>query len=110
MRRICTTLASDKATGSPTSPSVRMPAPIPTSILIRAISLVYAFFSRIATPLFAAIVCAVFMTDYVLFAQWHVVTYRVWHCLLFFFCLYCTERAGESRNGKWIVGLLVGFF
>ena len=57
---------------------------------LAAVALVYAFFARIATPLFAAIVCAVYMTDYILFAQWHVVTYRVWHCFLLFLCLYCT--------------------
>ena len=76
---------------------------------LAAVALVYAFFARIATPLFAAIVCAVYMTDYVLFAQWHVVTYRVWHCFLLFLCLYCTERAAEVRSGKWIFGLAAGF-
>lgn len=75
-----------------------------------AIMLIYAFFSRIATPFFAAIVCMVFMTDYVLFAQWHVVTYRVWYCFLLFFCLYCTERAAETQSGKWLAGLFGGFF
>jgi hypothetical protein len=50
------------------------------------------------------------MTDYVLFAQWHVVTYRVWYCFLLFFCLYCTERAIEQRSRKWLAGLFVGYF
>lgn len=77
---------------------------------LAAIAFVHAFFSRIATPFFAAIVCMVFMTDYVLFAQWHVVTYRVWYCFLLFFCLYCTERAAETQSGRWLAGLFGGFF
>ena len=35
--------------------------------------LAYRYFARIAEPAFAAIYCALLMTDYVLYAQWHVV-------------------------------------
>src|SRR4030095_12345844 len=53
---------------------------------LAAIGLIYAFFARITNPWFAFTVCAVFMTDYLLFAQWHVVTYRVWHSFFLFGC------------------------
>lgn len=72
---------------------------------LAAIGLVWLFFARVATPVFAALVCAVFMTDYVLFAQWHVVTYRVWHCFLLFFALYCTDRATEPDGKRWLLGI-----
>ena len=77
---------------------------------LMAIWLVWSFFARVATPLFATLVCVVFMTDYVLFAQWHVVTYRVWYCFLLFFALYCTERAAEPGGKRWLVGIGAAFW
>lgn len=66
-----------------------------------AIFFIYHFFSRLATPWFAATVSIVFMTDYVLFAQWHIVTYRVWSSFLLFACLLCTHHASEADNRRW---------
>jgi hypothetical protein len=77
---------------------------------LAAIGLVWLFFARVATPVFAALVCAVFMTDYILFAQWHVVTYRVWHCFLLFLALYSIERATEPQGKKWLFGVGAAFW
>ena len=46
---------------------------------LASVLLMFRFFSELATPRFGAIACIVFMTDYVLFSQWQMVTYRVWH-------------------------------
>jgi hypothetical protein len=74
-----------------------------------AIILMYLFFARIASPAFGALASVVFMTDYVLFAQWQVVTYRVWHCFLLFLCLYGVHRATEDSGRRWLVVTLVAF-
>lgn len=66
-----------------------------------AIWLIYALFARISTPWFAFTVSAVFMTDYVLFAQWHVVTYRVWHAFLLFGGLFAVYHAARSQGLRW---------
>src|SRR6266850_120012 len=61
-----------------------------------AILLLYGFFAKIAHPTFALLAAAVFMTDYLLFTQWHVVTYRVWYSFLLFCALYSIERAADG--------------
>ena len=42
----------------------------------------YFFFRRLAGRLFATIAILLLMTDYLMFAQWQVNTYRVWHGFL----------------------------
>lgn len=72
------------------------------TIGLGTIILMFLFFSRIATPAFAFLVCLVFMTDYLLFAQWQVVTYRVWYGFLLFLILWAIERALNSSTKKWL--------
>jgi hypothetical protein len=43
----------------------------------------------------------VLMTDYVPFTQWHLVTYRVWHCFFFFSTLLCVHGLGGPRKRTW---------
>jgi hypothetical protein len=74
-----------------------------------AIFLIFDFFSRRASPLFALVASIVFMTDYVLFAQWHVVTYRVWHAVFLFGSLLCIEAIGGRRRGLWTVVTIVTY-
>jgi hypothetical protein len=62
-----------------------------------AIFFAYHFFTRLAGPRFALIACLFLMTDYVLFAQWQVVTYRVWHSFFIFSSLLCAHEAGRRR-------------
>jgi hypothetical protein len=48
-------------------------------------------------------------SDYLLFAQWHVVTYRIWYGFLFFGTLFAISNAGPE-NGVWPYALLTGLF
>ena len=59
--------------------------------------LAYRYFARIGGPRCAAIYCALLMTDYVLYAQWHVVTLRVW-CGFFVFALFLALESAEGRH------------
>ena len=53
--------------------------------------LCFRFFSRIGGPVFALVVCSVLSTDYLLFMQWEVSTFRVWHGFFFFLSLVCVQ-------------------
>src|SRR5262249_9172871 len=71
------------------------------TIGVLGIFLIYEFFSRRATPLFGFVVALIFLTDYMLFAEWQVVTCRVWPGVLLFGALVCVERLGRSRRWGW---------
>jgi Fibronectin type III domain len=75
-----------------------------TTATIGLLSVIFAyhFLTRIGSPLFAFICCAIMMTDYVMIAQWHVVTYRVWHMFFFFSALLCIHYIGGTRRALWM--------
>lgn len=60
----------------------------------------YASIARIARPTIAFIFCLFLFSDYLLYAQWHVVTYRVWYGLLFFGTLFAISSAARN-HGIW---------
>jgi len=60
----------------------------------------YRFFSKNTNYKFAAIACLIFMTDYILFAQWQVVTYRIWHVFFVFASLNCVQEI-NGTNRLW---------
>jgi hypothetical protein len=71
----------------------------------------YAFFARVTTPLIAFVCCLFLFSDYLLYAQWHVVTYRVWYGFLFFGTLFAISHArSQSRLYQWPFVLLGGLF
>ncbi|GEO42982.1 hypothetical protein SAE02_71300 [Skermanella aerolata] len=70
----------------------------------------YAYFAKIVNPLFAFIFCTLLCTDYLLFAQWHVVTYRVWYGFLVFGIFLCLHEAEGPRAMFARVGLAVMFW
>lgn len=72
---------------------------------VAAIFMAYHFFSKIANPLFALICCLLLITDYVVVAQWQVVTYRVWHEFFVFSSMLCVHRMVEGR--RYWTGLTV---
>ena len=78
------------------------------ALLIGGVSLYlcYRFFSRMAGDLFAFLVVAVFSTDYLLFTQWQVNTFRVWHGFFFFASLLCVQ-ALTDHNKRSIGALLL---
>ena len=73
------------------------------TIGVLTIFFAYHYFARISSPLFAFIVCAVLLTDYIFYAQWNVVTYRVWHAFFVFSSLLCVRGLGGRRSRLWAV-------
>jgi hypothetical protein len=74
-----------------------------------SVMMAFAYFGRISPRPIASIICLTFATDYVFFAQWQVVTYRVWHGFFLFGALLCVHRlAGESWR-LWRLVILVLF-
>jgi len=72
---------------------------------LSALLLAFTFLSRLTgNRAFAALACALLFTDYVLVAQWQVVTYRVWHAFFMFAVFLCVDRLERGRNlGSWLL-------
>ncbi|MBI2756442.1 MAG: hypothetical protein HYX52_07015 [Chloroflexi bacterium] len=62
----------------------------------------FAFLRRLASAGFAFVYGAVLLTDYVLFAQWQVNTFRVWHLFFFFSSLLCARALTRPHARWWI--------
>lgn len=75
---------------------------------VAAIFMAYHFFSKIANPLFALVCCLLLITDYVVVAQWQVVTYRVWHEFFVFSSMLCVHRMVEGRR-YWTLLTVINF-
>jgi hypothetical protein len=58
----------------------------------------YASIAKIARPAIAFIFCLFLFSDYLLYAQWHVVTYRVWYGFLFFGTLFAISSAARPQS------------
>jgi len=67
------------------------------------IAFVYHYFAKTSGAAFALMGCLTMMTDYVLFAQWQVNTYRVWHVVFVFSSLLCAHGIGEPRKRLWSI-------
>lgn len=65
------------------------------------------YFQRQAGKLFATIATLMLMTDYLLFAQWQVNTYRVWHGFFLFACLLCVHGLSEWRRLYWAFATII---
>ncbi len=74
---------------------------------LAAMFMAYRFLGELtANRAFAALACAVLFSDYILVAQWQVVTYRVWHGFFFFATLLCVHRIEGARPWRWSLLLL----
>lgn len=74
---------------------------------LAGILLAFRFFREISTPGFAALTCILFITDYVMFAQWQVVTWRVWHGVFFFSTLLLARSCIAGRDARlWLLAAL----
>ena len=65
---------------------------------LAGVLLAFAFFRALGGPLFATVTALLLVTDYVLAAQWSVVTYRVWHGVLLFGALLGVTRRRPARG------------
>ena len=68
---------------------------------IASVLLAKKFFRRLAGDLFATIATLTLITDYLLFAQWQVNTYRVWHCFFLFASLVCVHGLSDWPRRRW---------
>jgi hypothetical protein len=69
----------------------------------------YAAVARVTRPAIAFLFCLFLFSDYLLYAQWHVVTYRVWYGLLFFGTLFAISSTACSTKA-WPYALLGTLF
>lgn len=76
------------------------------SIGAGSVAMAYVFFRRLGGRLFAGIAMALLLTDYLMFAQWQVNTYRVWYGFLLFGALLCVHGLAEWKRGYWLAGTL----
>ena len=74
-----------------------------------AIMLAFYFFARWINPVVAFIVCAIYMTDYVMMLQWHVVTFHVWHMFFVFAALLCVDGFSSARR-RWAVAITFALY
>lgn len=80
-----------------------------TALTVGLLSIIvtYHFLTILTRPLFALIACLVLLTDYLGYAQWHVVSYRVWHLALLFGALLCIQKVGPFRSRVWLLVMVV---
>lgn len=70
----------------------------------------FRFLSGLANPRYATIACLVMMTNYLLFAQWQVSLYNVWHVFFFFSSLLCVRALGHPEHRRrWALLALLNF-
>ena len=68
---------------------------------LASITVMYIFFRSLMGPSFALICVFLFLSDYLLFTQWQLVTYRVWYTLFAFLGPLAVLKAVEDR--RWLV-------
>jgi len=73
------------------------------TIGLGSIVLLFRAFRRHFTMGYVLAVMFLLMSDYVLFAQWQVVTYRVWHVAFLAAMLYAVTAHRASGNKRWLV-------
>lgn len=73
-----------------------------TTVIIGNLTLFfcYASIASLTRPVIAFVFSVFLFSDYLLFAQWHVVTYRVWYGFLFFGTLFAISSA-RTENRAW---------
>jgi hypothetical protein len=70
----------------------------------------FRFLAGLTNHRYAAIACLVMMTNYLLFTQWQVSLYNVWHLFFFFSSLLCVRALGRpSHPWRWRTLALLNF-
>lgn len=69
----------------------------------------YHFFSKHVSNLFACIFCMLLMTDYLMFAQWQVNLWRVWHLFFFFSSFLCCHGLINKYRKTFIFLSILNF-
>jgi hypothetical protein len=76
------------------------------SVGLCSVLLAQAFFRRVAGDVFATIATLLLITDYILFAQWQVNTYRVWHAFFLFASLLCVHGLSDWNRRNWAIATI----
>ena len=79
------------------------------TIGLSGIGFCYYFFSRYVSILFSSIFCILLMTDYVMFLQWQVNTWRVWHLFFFFSSFLCCHGLNGKHRKLFIAASILNF-
>lgn len=79
------------------------------SVGLASIWLAYRFLCSIGPPLFAALGCFVLITDYGLFSQWQIDTYRVWYGFFFFGSLFWVSQLGHFTRWPMLASGIILF-
>jgi hypothetical protein len=58
----------------------------------------YRFLAEVSTRLYAVVACLLLMTDYIMFAQWHIGIWHVWKTFLLFAGLYLAQRVANKEQ------------
>ena len=61
---------------------------------------VYRFLADISTRLYAVVACLLLLTDYIMFAQWHIGLWHVWKTFLLFGGLYLAHRVANKEQSR----------
>ncbi len=82
---------------------------------LATVLLVWAVFREIGGRSAGLLAATLFMTEYILTAQWLVNTFQVWHALLLFSMLWLIERYRRTRSASQLAlltlaSLCVGYF
>lgn len=76
------------------------------SIGLASIIFTHRYFCKVTNPLFAFLCCAFLMTDYLMYTQWQVVTFRVWYGFFFFSSLLCVQALKQSKRSYLLTGMI----
>jgi hypothetical protein len=79
------------------------------TIGIASVLMIYYFFRRVAGALFATIAVLFLISDYLMFAQWQVNTYRIWHGFLLFAALLCVHGFSEWPRRWWVIATVLTY-
>ena len=60
--------------------------------------LVYRLLADVSTRLYTVVACLLLLTDYIMFAQWHIGLWHVWKTLLLFGGLYLAHRVADRSS------------
>lgn len=71
--------------------------------------LCYHYFAKYVSCLFAAIFCLLLMTDYIMFMQWQVNIWRVWHLFFFFSSFLCCHGLSSRWSKTFILVSMLNF-
>jgi hypothetical protein len=69
---------------------------------------VYRFLAGISTRLYALVACLLLLTDYIMFAQWHIGIWHVWKTFLLFGGLYLAQHVANKEQSRPLL-MVYGF-